>query len=596
MLEETGQRKEECFLYINAPFRQNRKIVQKLLDEEVCAMVLTPTAFDFSKLKIPAGAETRMVVIPQRITFGGYKKPLDVELGLLFVLPQWYDDTRFSEMEVVVPTGGGDDAATMDNHDIVPLQFAPNWEDDVLAICIRDVLGGKAQPEDEAYEELWALAKELVAAGKVEIKGGAIMYDGSRVYLPVTKRKEAILFLHGNRLTLHRGVQETLRRAQEVFWFPGLAAFVQQVVRSCDVCQRVKAQRGRVGPTHDGFVVTHPYAQLHIDLQGPLEETVDGKKYVLTCLDAHSRFVQFFPLKTKTAEEVAKTLVHCLFAVYGLPERIVSDNGKEFVSKLNQALAGELGIRLENVAPYHPAGNGRVERVHRTFGEALRALRVDKKNWSLFVNFAAFAINTSWNRIVQNTPFYLMFGRNPRTPVHALLSMGVEERERVSWLATWHRAREVAAAWSGQAKSIDLEPKEEEQPFQVGDLVMVKAIEGGKLMDKMIGPYTVEGVRRGVTLLLSNARWPDEKITRHFSLVAAYRGEVSKEEREWEVIAIEDEALNEDGERWYLVKWRNWHESTWVEESALSNAPRVVEKWRKSRARRRLVRENPELG
>lgn len=56
-----------------------------------------------------------------------------------------------------------------------------------------------------------------------------------------------------------------------------------------------------------------------------------------------------------------------LFAAYGLPEQMVSDNGPQFVSDEFERFTKENGIKHVKCAPYHPASNGAVERFNQTF-------------------------------------------------------------------------------------------------------------------------------------------------------------------------------------------------------------------------------------
>ena len=72
-----------------------------------------------------------------------------------------------------------------------------------------------------------------------------------------------------------------------------------------------------------------------------------------------------YPIPNKEAHTVAKVLVDQHFNVYGLPDQLHSDNGREFVNNLWKELFSEFKIQHTNTPPYNPSSN-LVELFHRT--------------------------------------------------------------------------------------------------------------------------------------------------------------------------------------------------------------------------------------
>ena len=73
----------------------------------------------------------------------------------------------------------------------------------------------------------------------------------------------------------------------------------------------------------------------------------------------------------------ASATVQCLrgiFAQFGLPERIVSDNGPTFTSQEFQQFLHKNGIQHTTPPPYHPASNGLAERAGKTFKAGVKKL------------------------------------------------------------------------------------------------------------------------------------------------------------------------------------------------------------------------------
>ncbi len=106
---------------------------------------------------------------------------------------------------------------------------------------------------------------------------------------------------------------------------------------------------------------TRPWARIHIDFAGPMS----GKMYLIV-IDDHSKWLEVIPMGVCSAATTIQVL-HILFAQFGLPESIVSDNGPQFIAKEFEHFCKSNGIEQIRVAPYHPSSNGLAERAVRIF-------------------------------------------------------------------------------------------------------------------------------------------------------------------------------------------------------------------------------------
>ena len=89
----------------------------------------------------------------------------------------------------------------------------------------------------------------------------------------------------------------------------------------------------------------HPWARLHIDYAGPVEG-----KMILVLINAHSKWIEAVCTAGSTSAVVIEEL-RAIFARFGIPETLVSDNGTCFVSKEFESN----GVRHLTIAPYHPS-------------------------------------------------------------------------------------------------------------------------------------------------------------------------------------------------------------------------------------------------
>ncbi|GFT32215.1 transposon Tf2-9 polyprotein [Trichonephila clavipes] len=132
------------------------------------------------------------------------------------------------------------------------------------------------------------------------------------------------------------------------------------------------------------------FESISIDLFGPLPETTEGMKWIFIVEDYTTKWVELFPLKQATAKECAMTLLNEVFLRYGVPRRLISDNGTQFanpVESKNRDLKPRLAMMV---------GNN-----HTLWIEKLPAIR--------------FALNTSKCESTDHTAAYLTFARELRT-------------------------------------------------------------------------------------------------------------------------------------------------------------------------------------
>lgn len=118
-----------------------------------------------------------------------------------------------------------------------------------------------------------------------------------------------------------------------------------------------------------------------------------------------------------------------LFVHYGFPERLHSDQGRDFESHTIKELCSLLGIRKVCTSPYHPRGNP-VERYNRTLLSMLGTLKdTEKQHWRDYVNPLSHAYNCTKNNVTGYCPYKLMFGRQPRLPIDIAFGLPQQNKQ-----------------------------------------------------------------------------------------------------------------------------------------------------------------------
>ena len=118
------------------------------------------------------------------------------------------------------------------------------------------------------------------------------------------------------------------------------------------------------------IICTEPIELVHVDYVG-MEVTVSTQeklvvKNVLVVVDHFTQYVQAYVTRNQTAGTTARVLYNEYFSVFGFPQKLMSDQGTRFTSKVITVMCSLLGIEKIRTTPYHPQSNGSAERVHQT--------------------------------------------------------------------------------------------------------------------------------------------------------------------------------------------------------------------------------------
>ena len=118
------------------------------------------------------------------------------------------------------------------------------------------------------------------------------------------------------------------------YWWPRIQHDVREYVEGCQECQKNKPKRtAPAAPLHPHDIPSRPWEVISVDLIGPLPES-DGYNAILMMVDQHSKWVKTEPTTTElTSEGFAKILMNRIFRDHGLPRKIISDRGPQFISE-----------------------------------------------------------------------------------------------------------------------------------------------------------------------------------------------------------------------------------------------------------------------
>ena len=282
--------------------------------------------------------------------------------------------------------------------------------DKKLSRVLQYVLQGWPTEGEEELEPYSSRRLELSAFE------GCILW-GSRIVIPAPGREAVLRELHEG----HPGMTRMKGLSRMYVWWPGINADIEKSVRLCGQCQEVQSTPP-VAPLNPWRWPTRPWARLHLDFAGPFE----GRN-ILVVIDAHSKWVEATCTPSTSSSAVIDVL-RALFARFGLPETIVTDNGTGFVSQEFEEFLRKNGIHHTTSAPYHPASNGLAERAVQIVKKGLK--KETSGSMSTRLAKVLFTYRITPQSTTGSSPAELLLGRRPRTRLDLLRPNTAERVER----------------------------------------------------------------------------------------------------------------------------------------------------------------------
>uniref|UniRef100_A0A914PVH5 RNA-directed DNA polymerase n=1 Tax=Panagrolaimus davidi TaxID=227884 RepID=A0A914PVH5_9BILA len=395
-------------------------------------------------------------------------------------------------------------------------------------------------PTDEAEKR-----KAKLYLPKIKVEGDLLFFVGKsrrqkKIWIPVKLRHEIFLDFHGNPLQgAHLGVDRTINLLKPRAYWPSMPRDVAQFIAQCPTCQKLKVQAGdRKTPESISLEpATRPFERCHTDICGPFPTSERNNRYILATTDAFSKWLICTAMPNQTAESVTKAFLDDVIAKHGIPERLISDNGKQFVGKIFKDMLNWANVKHRTITPYNPQANGAIERMNRTVEVMLTAFVNEAgTDWDQYLQLVVFSYNNSCHEVTKLTPFQLLYLRSPKLPSDITLDHFTTsevdiygtifmERTAVAAKAAWKLVNEkLNANARQQASKTDRIRKAAPRDFQPGDLVLKiqDYVPGGanKFSHKWIGPFKIVAIRR---LNVQIETSPNQTIWTHKNKLKLYR-------------------------------------------------------------------------
>ncbi|KAK3793006.1 hypothetical protein RRG08_032268 [Elysia crispata] len=232
---------------------------------------------------------------------------------------------------------------------------------------------------------------------------------GTRVLVPAKLRPQVLQALHDG----HLGIVKMKNMARNYFWWPGLDKDIEHMAKGCSGCMHSQ-QNPQLSPLHPWIFPDSPWHRVHIDYAGPFM----GHMFLIV-IDAHSKWAEVVPTDSSTSSKTIDILL-TIFARFGLPKQIVSDNAPNFTSDEFKNFVRSNAIKHITSAPYHPATNGIAERFAQIFKNAMKSAKKDCGCLHTKLSKFLLAYRNSQHHTTGESPARLLLGRSTRTRLDCL--------------------------------------------------------------------------------------------------------------------------------------------------------------------------------
>ena len=315
-----------------------------------------------------------------------------------------------------------------------------------------------------------------------------LLLKNEKVVIPKSLQKVMVRIAHQG----HQGIVKTKKLARRHIWFPRMDQLLENAVRDCNQC-RANTKSSKLNPVKSTEMPLGPWRKLALDYYGPI-----WGKYVLVLIDYFSRY----PLVKILGSTNAKTLIPYLdeiFALFGIPKSVKSDNGPPFNSWEFKRFCDENNIVHEKITPYWPRANGLVEAFMKNITKCARNSQETGHPFEEELREFLRSYRATPHSSTKVSPNDLLFKGKPST-TRLPNALGDDELAKIA-------RQNDAMAKEKQAAREDRRRKATPHEFKIGESVLLLQTVKGKattVYDTL--PYQITAINGTMITITRNGR------------------------------------------------------------------------------------------
>nr|CAH66235.1 H0825G02.12 [Oryza sativa] len=383
--------------------------------------------------------------------------------------------------------------------EVADIETTDDWRSPLIKF-----IGSEELPEDNTEAE--------------KITRKAKIYSPNGIFLKCVSTddgKQLLLDIHEGICGSHAAGRTLVGKAfRQGFFWPTALKDACDMVQRCEACQFHSKHTKLPAQALQTIPLTWPFSCWGLDILGPFPRGQGGYRFLFVAINKFTKWIEAVATGEIKADNAIK-FIRGIFCRYGLPHRIITDNGSQFISADFQDYCIGLGVKICFASVSHTQSNGQAERANDIVLQGIKTRVYDRlmshdKKWVEELPSVLWAVRTTPTTSNKETPFFLVYGseamlpdelRHQSTRVQKHSDENQENQRDIDVnLLEEHRERvAVRAASYQQALRRYHEKRIRARILSIGDYVLrrVQTQAGrNKLSPKWEGPNTITQVLR----------------------------------------------------------------------------------------------------
>ena len=321
--------------------------------------------------------------------------------------------------------------------------------------------------------------------------GYVLRHQSGRILVPTSLRQDLLKKAHEG----HPGIVRFKRKLRELYWWPGMDSESERFVKESHPCSVSEKSNPKTAmPQMHLYTPKTPWEELSMDIIGPFATAPSHLKFIVVLIDNCSKFPEILCTSDITSKKITHWLSE-IFARYGNPAKIITDNGPQFKSKDFNDFMQNRDILHESTPVYTPQQNGFVESFNRYLKHGVQTFEDSHQQWleGLYKLLSQFRSTSSMPNLP--SPAEKFFGRTIRLPFQIVRNRKKRREEE-----------EHEGQQDEQGNGQELPSFHKRGPYHVGQKVRVKRPHAPKGQSPWSKPLTVTKALGNWTYELSDGQ------------------------------------------------------------------------------------------